>query len=241
MTSPSETRQLQLTFEDPESIFADTHRTLKPRTPVPKFQVEFFPFAGVNHTAYLKNGVIRVRISDILQDAPLEIIRSVAFILLAKLYRKTVDVSVHENYRSYILCSEIQERARVARSQRGRQPRRAAPRGRHVNLEASFERVNQKYFNGEFNRPAISWSSKRSRYILGRYDALHHTIFVSRVFDSLATPDYVIDYIVFHEMLHAKHRSQVQDGRCIVHTREFKADEQKFAEFERAKRWLKSI
>lgn len=241
MTASAGARQLRLVFPDLERIFTETHRRLRPRTPVPTFHVQFFPFAGLNHTARLEAGVIRVRVSDIFGDAPPKVIGSLATILLAKLYRKAVDVSVHESYRSYILRPDIQERARAARSARGRPPKRVGSRGRHVDLEVCFDRVNRQYFNGEFKRPDITWSTKRSRYILGRYDSLHHTIFVSRIFDSAAAPQYVIDYIIFHEMLHAKHRSRVQDSRCIVHTREFRADERRFADYSAAKAWLKSI
>jgi len=51
----------------------------------------------------------------------------------------------------------------------------------------------------------------------------------------------VTSYILFHEMLHVKHRSRVHDSRRIVHTREFKADEKRFRQYEEAKLWLDRI
>ena len=221
--------------------FSHAHRQLKPRTPIPPIHAEFFPFAGLNHTARLTNGRLRIRVSDIFIDAPLDIIGSLAIILLAKLYRKTVDASLHRLYRGYILTNDIQDRAESARAARGRGPRETTARGRHVDLTASCERINNHYFNGEIRQPRLSWSAKRSRYILGRYDALHHAIVISRVFDSPNIPEYVVDYIMFHELLHVKHRSQIQDARCIVHTPEFRAEERKFAQFRLAKHWLKSL
>jgi hypothetical protein len=42
---------------DLQSIFRNAHRQLRPRTPLPEIQIEFFPFAGLNHTArLLENG-----------------------------------------------------------------------------------------------------------------------------------------------------------------------------------------
>lgn len=224
-----------------EELFREAHRQLKPRTPLPDIQAEFFPFAGLNHTARLHEGKLRIRVSDIFTDAPVSVIGSLASILLGKLYRKPVDTTVHADYRGYILRDDIQERARSARRQRGRRPRQTDAHGRHVDLAASFERVNRRYFTASIERPKLSWSAKRSRYILGRYDALHHTIFVSRVFDSPAVPEYVIDYIMFHEMLHIKHRSRVQDARCVVHTSEFRAEERQFLHYRAAKLWLKTL
>ncbi len=37
---------------------------------MPEFRVEFYPFANVNSTIRLRDGVIHVRISDLLEGAP---------------------------------------------------------------------------------------------------------------------------------------------------------------------------
>src|SRR5689334_5537939 len=103
-----------------ELIFATAHRQLRPRTPIPRIKIEFFPFVGLNHTARLHENQLAVRLSDIFTDAPAEVYQSLAFILLAKLYRKTVDAFYHRTYRSFILSPHIQERARIARSERSR-------------------------------------------------------------------------------------------------------------------------
>src|SRR5438105_2332398 len=118
-----------------ESIFATVHRQLRPRTPLPEIKIEFFPFAGINHTARLHQNRLAVRLSDIFTDAPPQVYQSLAFILLAKLYRKTVDGFYHRRYRSFILTPDIQERARVARSERSRRVCITSGRGRHVDLE----------------------------------------------------------------------------------------------------------
>jgi predicted metal-dependent hydrolase len=237
--------QLLLQFNAPreplESIFTAAHRDLKPRTSVPQIKVEFFPFAGINHTAHLNEGKLRIRVSDLFVEAPEEVHRALALILLGKLYRKKLDNSIHRTYRSFILRNEIQERARLARTSRGRANRVTHSQGRHFDLEALFDRLNAQYFEGALDKPKISWSAKRSRHILGRYDATHHTIFVSRIFDMPRIPAYVIEYVMYHEMLHVRHQTRVQDCRVIVHTPEFKREEKRFAQFEQAKEWLRHL
>jgi predicted metal-dependent hydrolase len=237
--------QLQLPFPLPlgslESIFCEAYRELRPRAPLPQIRVEFFPFAGINHTAHLNDGRLKVRVSDIFDHAPEDVNRALALILLAKLYRKKLDSSVHRIYRAFILRTEIQERARVARSARGRGTRVSTTLGRHFDLDALFDRLNVEYFAEAVAKPKISWSTKRSRYILGRYDATHHTIFVSRIFDTPRVPPYVIEYVMYHEMLHVKHQTRVKNCRVVVHTPEFKQEERRFAQYEQAKEWLKQI
>jgi hypothetical protein len=224
-----------------ESIFQDAHRQLRPRTPLPEISVKFFPFAGLNHTARLHEGHLTVRVSDIFLDAPFDVYHSLALILLAKLYRKKIDAEYHRMYRLFILRGEIQQRVRDVRSTRSRVGRGVSSPGKHVDLDTIFDRLNRQYFDGGLDKPGLFWSVKRARYILGRYDSTHHMIFISRLFDSPNVPEYVVDYVMFHEMLHIKHQSRVQASRVLVHTPEFRADEQNFDHYQEAKIWLKRI
>jgi len=116
--------------------------------------------------------------------------------------------------------------------------RATGARGVVIDLEQLFDDLNREYFAGSLARPRLSWSGKKSRRLLGRYDATHDIIFVSRVFDAPGVPPYVVAYILFHEMLHLKHRSRVDDSRLMVHTAEFKAEEKRFREYQKAKLWL---
>ena len=150
-----------------------------------------------------------------------------------------MDAEVHRTYRAYVLTNEIQDRARIIRTDRGRRVRTTVAQGRHVDLESVFGRINQQYFEGTLEKPQISWSAKRSRYILGRYDSTHHAIFISRLFDTPKVPPFVLEYVMFHEMLHLRHQTQVKDSRVIVHTPEFKNEERRFAQYEDAKAWLR--
>jgi len=225
-------------MQELEPIFAAAHRQLRPQTPLPEIKIEFFPFAGLNHTARLHENRLIIRVSDLFTDAPSEVYWSLALILLGKLYRKTIDSSYHRTYRAFILTEDIQERARIARTKRSRRIHARDARGRHVDLEQLFDDLNQEYFAGSLARPRLSWSRKKSRHVLGRYDATHNIIFISLVFDVPDVPQYVVAYILFHEMLHLKHRSRVDDSRLMVHTAEFKAEEKRFREYQKAKLWL---
>jgi hypothetical protein len=224
-----------------QGIFEAAHRELRPRTPIPEMNIEFFPFAGLNHTARLQENQLKIRLSDIFTDAPADVYRALALILLAKLYRKKIDNSHHRIYRKFILSDDIQERARIARNNRCRTMRGGGSQGRHIDLDKVFDELNLQYFSCGLPKPLLSWSTKKSRYVLGRFDATRNTIFLSRVFDSPEVPLYVTEYIMFHEMLHLKHHSQVHDARMIVHTQEFKADEKLFSRYREAKFWLKRI
>jgi len=230
-----------MSMQDLQTIFTRAHREIRPRSPLPEIKIEFFPFAGLNHTARLQENRLIVRVSDIFTDAPAEVYHSLALILLAKLYRKRIDQSYHRSYRTFILSDAIQERVRRVRSDRCRLRGSRGSQGRYVDLDTMFDRLNEQYFENTLFKPRLSWSAKKSRYVLGRFDMTHKTIFISRVFDSPAIPLAVTEYVMFHEMLHVKHQSRVEDSRLIVHTAEFKAEEKRFAQYDTATLWLKRM
>jgi predicted metal-dependent hydrolase len=224
-----------------EPIFRAAHLKLKPRTRVPQMHVHFFPFAGLTHTARYRDEQLWIRVSDLFVDAPEQVVHALAVILLGKIYRRKVDSAHHDTYRSFILKSSMQERARHARSTRGRGPRPAVPKGRWQDLETNFERLNSIYFGGKLERPRLTWSTKRSRRILGRYDATHHMVVISLLFDSPRTPDVVLDFVLYHELLHVKHPSRAGNCRMVTHTPEFRAEEVRFEGYKQATEWLRRI
>src|SRR5258706_8108115 len=82
--------------------FEECYRELRPRAPLPQFTVEFFRFVNVNNTIRLRDGQVRVRISDLLEGAPESVLRAIAHILLAKLYRKPIEAAHAVRYRRYL-------------------------------------------------------------------------------------------------------------------------------------------
>jgi predicted metal-dependent hydrolase len=219
--------------------FIRAHRQLRPGAPVPEIRAEFFPYAGLTHTIRRRSGQLSARVSDVLSSAPPEIFSAVASILLARLYRRRVDASLHERYRRYILSDAVQQRAHAARRTRGRRSlRSASAAGNHVDLERTFDRLNARFFESRLSRPALSWTQLPSRRRLGHYDAARHVIFISRLFDSPDVPAYVVEYILFHEMLHIKYPSRSNQGRMITHSTEFRTAERAFPLYNAAHNWL---
>lgn len=220
-------------------IFIEAHRELRPGAAVPEIHAEFFPAAGLNHTIRRRSGRLSARVSDVLQDAPAEVIRLVASILLARLYRQRIDATLHERYRRYILDEEVQRRARDARRERGRAVRGTA-HGKHINLESAFDRLNERFFRGELIKPILTWSRVPARRRLAHYDAAKRVISISSFFDSPHVPRHVTDYVLFHEMLHMNLAATRSGSRLITHSREFRAAEQAFPSYETANSWLDS-
>ena len=202
--------------------------------------IEFYAFANVNNTIRMREGQLFVRLSDLLEGAPESVLKSIAHILLAKIYRKPIETAHATRYRRYVSSHDIAAKAHLVRQIRGRK-RIASARGRIYHLEEIFDDLNQRFFHGLLARPQMAWSQVRSRHSLGHYDPAHNAIVVSRIFDHPRVPRYAVEYIVYHEMLHLKHPVKLRGSRRCVHSREFLAEENLFPHLEQAKTFLKTL
>ena len=220
--------------------FQEEYRALRPRAPIPPIHVRFYRFTSLNTTIRLREGQLRVSLSDLLEGAPEPVLRAIAHILLAKLYRKPIDATHARRYRRYTSSETMVRHSERIRQTRGRK-RISTPLGAHYDLEEVFESLNTRFFHGLLGRPLLTWSEHSARRLLGHYDPAHNTIMISRVFDRPNTPRYAIEYLMYHEMLHLKHPVKSRNGRRCVHPPAFQADEKLFPDLELAKAYLKTL
>jgi predicted metal-dependent hydrolase len=218
-------------------VFEQTYRALRPRSQVPELKVEFFSFANINNTIRLREGRLLVRLSDLLEGAPEAVLRAIAHILLAKMYRQPVDRALASRYRRYVSSRHMAAKARLVRQVRGRK-RIASAQGRVYDLNKIFDDLNFRFFHGLLARPQMTWSFERARNRLGHYDPAHNAIVISRTFDHPRVPRYVAEYIVYHEMLHLKHPVKLKGSRRCVHSSEFQAAEREFPHLDAARKFL---
>lgn len=221
-------------------LFHSVYREVRPRAPIPEFEIRFYPFSNLNNTIRLREGRILVRLSDLLEGAPQPVLHAILHILIAKLYRKEIDLAHAARYRRFTGSQAVAARMHLIRQVRGRK-RLAGPQGRHFHLEEIFEDLNRRYFYGLMARPQMTWSANHSRQSLGHYDPAHNTIVVSRIFDRPGVPRYAIEYLVYHEMLHLRHPVKLRGSRRCVHSREFQAEERLFPDLGKAKAFLKIL
>jgi hypothetical protein len=221
-------------------IFEQEYRELRPRAPMPAIKARFYRFTSLNTTIRLRAGELRVHLSDILEAAPEPVLRAIAHILLAKLYRKPIDAGHASRYRRFSTSEAVVRRTEQVRRLRGRK-RIVSAQGDRFDLDEVFETLNRRFFHGLLGRPVLTWSEHSARRLLGHYDAAHNTIMVSRIFDRPGTPRYAVEYLMYHEMLHLKHPVTVRQGRRCVHPAAFQAEERLFPELDQAKAYLKTL
>ena len=218
-------------------LYEGAFRWYDPKRKMPEIVVSFYPYVGINHTIRIREGRIFVRISEICREMPLNSHKGLAYILIGKLMRKKIPLGAREIYSVYVKTTEIREKATENKRAKGRKVVTTS-KGLVYDLDEIFARLNEQYFAGQIPAPALTWSANKTYRILGHHDATHDHIAISRSLDTKDTPGYVVEYVVFHEMLHIHHPTKHVNGRRYNHTAAFKRDEQKFAYYAEAERWI---
>jgi hypothetical protein len=223
-----------------EAIFKDALQAFVKKAPLPHLEARFYPYAGLSSTIRLRQGRVYARVSDILEQAPPEVLFALACILVAKLYRRKVPKEQNDLYRAYISHDFVTDASNHSRRQRGYKLT-TSPRGVYYDLGELFDSLNERYFARELTRPVLSWSARKARRVLGHHDNIHGAIVISRALDTAETPRFVVEYVLYHEMLHVKHPQRLVNGRKIIHSTEFRAEERRFEKFIEANKWLEQI
>jgi hypothetical protein len=239
--SPPETggRRKAIPLTDPETLELLEHILTEFEHPRRhRLRVEYYPYASLKHTIRVDRRTYILRLSDLLIGEPRGLTLAAAYIMFARITGKQCPRRVEKLYDSYTKTPEA--RRKIDRAARTRGWKFVTgTRGKHRDLDDRFERLNRDYFQGKLRRPRLTWSVGKSRRHLGQYDETFDCIAMNRKLDSKWVPLYVLDYVLFHEMLHMVHPARVgKNGRRMVHTKEFKKAEKQFKDYDRAIRWL---
>lgn len=225
------------TLNDISELYAEAFRWYEPKRNMPPLEVSFYPYIGINHTIRIRDGKIYVRIGEICREMPLRCHKGLAYILVGKLLRKTIPAGARAAYSAYVRSDHIREKAASSKRERGRKVITTS-KGSAYDLDEIFHRLNRSYFRDQLRKPVLTWSAKKTYRILGHHDVHHDHIAISRSLDSLDVPKYVVEYVVFHEMLHIHHPTKHVNGRRYNHTPAFRRDEQKFQFYDEAEAWI---
>ena len=223
--------------EEITGFYEEAFQALNKNKPTPEINVRFYPYIGINHTIRVRDGKVFVRLAELCRNAPSDAQESLAYILVGKILRKKIPDSVKNVYKNYAKTAEMREKAIENKRKLGHKKITSA-KGKTYDLNKIFESLNLLYFKNSILKPVLSWSQKRTYRILGHYDSTHETIIISKSLDDKNVPQFVAEYVLFHEMLHIFHPTEHRNGRRCMHTTKFKRDEKKFAYFEDAENWI---
>ncbi len=180
-------------------------------------------------TAKKMNGVYTVRLSNIFLNADDNVIKDLALFITKK-------AKISESLRQFI--RKHQDKTSIRKNKIS-----IVHEGKYFNLYDIYRRLNKNYFDNKLDLN-ITWGKRSSKtYVkkrqLGSYNKKDKLIRINPVLDNKKVPDFYIEFIVYHEMLHAVLDTKMANKRRIVHSREFKEKERHFYRYEDAIKWEK--
>lgn len=197
----------------------------------------FYPYIGMTHTIRRRGSDWVVRISDHCRRAPAAVLEAIVGILASKIMRRKPPRASLEAYDRYRASPAIVDSVRERRRSKGRK-QMDGKEGEFHSLQKIYREMNERYFRDQVEIRRIGWGMRRSWARLGHYDPVHHTITLSPVLDSGRVPEYVVRYIVYHEMLHTVFEGAAH-GRRKHHHAEFRKAERAYPDFDVATRFLR--
>jgi predicted metal-dependent hydrolase len=113
-----------------------------------------------------------------------------------------------------------------------------SPKGEHIDLRESYERLIKAGLAERYNDLKLTWTKQPNHRRVGYCSVLMKTIIISSIFDSPAIPEFVCDYVLYHELLHIKRGF---DPFAQQHDEEFQAEEKLYPKWEEAEGFLKRL
>jgi hypothetical protein len=116
-------------------------------------------------------------------------------------------------------------------------------KGQVWDLQLLFDRLNRIFFEGKLSLH-LTWFGEKipmniSRCTLGLYFDNLQLVKIHSLLDRSFVPLYVVESVLFHEMLHAVCPGSVNGkGRALSHNAEFKRREREFPLFLEAEKWI---
>jgi hypothetical protein len=184
--------------------YADLYN--KPCTYDPKLKYSG-RFKGYNGNIQLRGNHLTVSLSKEWKEVSPDIKRGIVQELLAKMFKtklKTLEMDLYHNFLKSVHHTVKKDKA-------------------EPELVNSFVRVNHQFFTGLMVMPNLVFGTGLAK--LGSYEYGTDTIMISEI---LLEDDELLDYVMYHEMLHKKHK--FSEGRH--HTPAFRKDERLFGDID---------
>jgi hypothetical protein len=213
------------------------HRQLVGRPPLRTPRVAFYPYAQGRSTVREREGRLEFRLNEGLRGAEELVLEGILGLLTCRVRgvdEGRVDPAAARAYRTH----SVQRPAGKV----GRGRKHIDPVGTHRSLLASYLRVSLDMDLVLPEVPKLSWSKEVARHRFGHWDPDHQAVVISQILDDPKVPEFVLDYVVYHELLHILHPVKMGSGsKRIVHSAAFKRDERKFPDWQEAEKWISKL
>lgn len=180
---------------------------------------------------------VDIRVSDYLIDAPDEVIADFSQAVVGAVVNKKP--AYGRTYLDWVRSDEYINSKRKIYLRRSRNLT-GSPEGNERDLIGSLDRLLDSGLldPAGIGNSFFSWTKTSNVRKLGFCSPMMRVVGISSVLDDASVPEFVLDYVVYHESLHL---AQGYRPGQRPHSKKFKTDEKKYPRYEEAESYLKSI
>lgn len=200
----------------------------------------YYPYKDLKHTWRARDGKLVFRVSDYMSSSPEEVVGSLAWFLICRARGKGYPKELVSRYLTHVRSAEFWNSRRSLYVSRARSLS-FRPRGSAHDLTAVFDHVNACYFRGEAERPDLAWVSGSPSRRVGFFHRPLRILAVNKALDSDRVPRFVLEFVVYHELLHGAMGCDDCLERRVYHTKKFRTREREFIRHDEAQKWLVRI
>jgi hypothetical protein len=181
-------------------------------------------------------GWAEFEVSDYLKDAPREVMEGVACVIFTKISGKDGKECPDEMHR-WITSEDFVKKKQPIYLERSRNIAGTAS-GEYTDLNEAYQRLIDLGLVDRNENLKITWTKRPNVKRVGYCSVLMKVIMISSVFDTPSIPQFVTDYVLYHELIHMERGFDPFEQR---HSMDFSAQENLYPMCEEAKAWLKKL
>ncbi|MDD1773276.1 MAG: M48 family metallopeptidase [Methanomassiliicoccales archaeon] len=200
-------------------------------------EARFYPFKEFKSTWCRNRQRAEFRISDYLKWADDAVLEDFARCLFGRISSRGRREVYTDRLRTWLQSQEFILRNRPLYLERSRNLTLSSA-GRVLDLHEIRDNLKNKGLIEDSSDAFLSWTVCGNVHRVGYCSIIMRVIAISSILDTASMPDYVAEYVLYHEILHLESgRGSLSSG----HGREFRMKEKMYPEWREADEWLKKV
>lgn len=220
-------------LEQLEAYFTNYWNRFLKRKADQQVAVEFYKYRSTFLKIFKKDYGALLRFSKRLEDAPVEVLKAGGREMIHRILGLRPLATDRVIFQQFL--AELGKDVEAARAARPLLP----PKGKHVDLNEVYEKVTGEYFNEQVRLEGFGWSRRPVKSYFAHYRRDLDRITFNRGLDHPDVPEFILEYLMFHELLHVVYTPMYVNNRHVKHPPELKKREREFALYQDARKWLK--
>lgn len=220
-----------------DSIVNDMFRLIGREHGCNDVRARFYPFKEFKSTWCRSGGRTEFKISDYLQNADAGVLEDFSRCLFSRISNKGRREVYTDRLRSWLQSEEFISMNRPLYLERSRNLS-LSPVGRFLNLKEIHASLKDKGLSQDSFDAVLSWTVSQNAHRVGYCSVIMRVIGISSVLDTPSIPDFVAEYVLYHEILH------LESGLASLtsgHDRDFRVRERMYPNWRTAEDWLKKV